>query len=165
MGPRYKYENGRFVVFRHREADEWTQFSSSDDRMKDAYFNLTIQFPATPDSENGTIKGNTVTWNFDAESLERYNAMDIGQNIIHASIPAGAIKTTIIPRLVTESGLDKEKEYRPLHKFSAYIPVVGKKYANSGYGDLTVFYDTKKIETPFSYKDLKIKNMIIDGNP
>ncbi|NIS08526.1 MAG: hypothetical protein GWO07_07155, partial [Candidatus Dadabacteria bacterium] len=33
MGPRYRYENGKFIIFRDREVEEWTQFSD-DKRMK-----------------------------------------------------------------------------------------------------------------------------------
>lgn len=162
MGPRYKYKDGRFIVFRNREVDEWAQFSS-DERMKDAYFNLSIQFPVKPESQNGTVKANTVSWKFDAEFLEKYKEMEIGQNIIEATIPAKTIKTDIRPRLVAESDKKKDKEYKPLRSFSANIPIVGKRYTNSGDTGLSIFFDVENIEIPFSYKNLKIKKMLIDG--
>ena len=161
MGPRYKYENGKFMVFRNREVDEWTQFSD-DERMKDAYFDLSIQFPQKPESVNGTVASNTVSWKFDAKFLKKYKKMEIGQNIIEASVPAGAIKTDISPRLVTVPDNYKKKEYKTLHRFSANIPIVGQKYSNSG-ASLSVFFNIENIEIPFSYKDLKITKMLIDG--
>ena len=162
MGPRYKYENGKFIVFRNREVDEWTQFSD-DDRMKNAYFKLTIELPQKPESKNGIVKGNTVSWSFDAEFLKKYKKMEIGQNIIEATIAETGIKTDIRPRLVVESDKKEDTEYKPLHSFSSYIPIIGKKYSNSGDATLAVFFDVENIEIPFSYKNLKIKKMLIDG--
>ena len=89
--------------------------------------------------------------------------MEIGQNVIKASIPADAIKTEIKPRLVIESEKDNDKTYKPIYSFSAYIPVVGEKYSNSGDANLSVFFDVEKIDVPFSYKNLKINKMLIDG--
>jgi len=162
MGPRYKYENGKFIVFRNREVDEWTQFSD-DDRMKDAYFNLTIELPQKPESKNGVVNGNTVSWKFDSDFLKKYKKMEIGQNIIEATIAETSIKTDIRPRLVVESDKKEDTEYKPLHSFSSYIPIVGKKYSNSGDATLAVFFDVDDIDIPFSYKDLKIIKMLIDG--
>lgn len=162
MGPRYKYENGKFIVFRDREVDEWAQFSD-DDRMKDAYFNLTIELPQKPESKNGVVNGNTVSWKFDSDFLKKYKKMEFGQNIIEATIPAKAIKTDIRPRLVVESDKKEVTEYKPLHSFSSYIPIVGKKYSNSGDATLAVFFNIENIEIPFSYKNLKITKMLIDG--
>lgn len=162
MGPRYKYENGKFIVFRNREVDQWTQFSD-DDRMKDAYFNLTIELPQKPESKNGVVNGNTVSWKFDSDFLKKYKKMEIGQNIIEATIAETSIKTDIRPRLVVESDKKEDTEYKPLHSFSSYIPIVGKKYSNSGDATLAVFFDVDDIDIPFSYKDLKIIKMLIDG--
>jgi hypothetical protein len=162
MGPRYKYENGKFIVFRNREVDEWTQFSD-DDRMKNAYFKLTIELPQKPESKNGIVKGNTVSWSFDAEFLKKYKKMEIGQNIIEATIAETGIKTDIRPRLVVESDKKEDTEYKPLHSFSSYIPIVGKKYSNSGDATLAVFFDVENIDVPFSYKDLKITKILVDG--
>ncbi len=169
MGPRYRYENGKFIIFRDREVEEWTQFSD-DKRMKDAYFNLTIVLPQKPLSTNGTVNGNTVSWNFDAEFLKKYKEMEIGQNIIKATLPAAAVKTDIRPRLISSSNTKtnlthkkKTTEHKPLESFSAYIPVVGNKYSNSTDAKLSVYFDVKNIDVPFSYKDLKVNKMLIEG--
>jgi len=162
MGPRYAYRDGRFVIFRLREKEEWDGADS--DMMKDAYLNLTIELPAEPTSSNGTVQGKTVSWNFDAEALKRFHKSGIGKKLIEASIPASAIQVDLKPRLVPEkkkTNLKDREEFNPLNNFSARFPIL--KDAQETRATLDVYFPIDELSLPISYKNLKIKSLVVEG--
>lgn len=164
MGPRYSYRGDLFLIFRNREREQWDGFFTSE-KMKDAYLNFTIELPAEPISSNGEVKGNVVTWKFNAEDLEKYRKMTMGENLIEVVIPASAIKTDIIPRLVEEKRKIKHKEeFKPLTFYSARFPIVSDTHDQRPVSaTIRVMLPVDKFSLPVSYKDLEIISLIAGG--
>lgn len=165
MGPRYRYEGDRFVIFRYREKEEWDGFQGMDGTEDKNYLNLTIELPAEPLSSNGTVSGRTVTWKFDEDDIKKYQEMKIGESLFEASIPASAIQVDLTPRLVQEKETqEKEEKFEPLESFDARFPILGD-YDDSKpvTASLSVKFANEELTLPVSYKDLEVLSLIVEG--
>ena len=165
MGPRYAYRDNRFVVFFNREKAEFDGMQAGE-TIKDAYLNLTIELPAEPSSSNGQVEGKTVSWKFDAEDMEKYQEMAMGENLIEASIPSSAIKVDLTPRLVVakeKKSLIKDGEFEPLGFFNARFPIIGDTANDQVKASLNVNFPVDEFSLPVTFKDLKVKSLVVEG--
>ena len=162
MGPRYAYRNGRFVIFRDREQEQWDGVTSDD--TKDDYLNLTLDLPAEPESSNGKVEGTTVHWAFNTGDLKKFQGLEMGDNLIQASIPAAAIKVDLKPRLVDEvRNSSKNREAGPLELFSARFPIMESVVNEPPKADLQVVFPIGDLTLPVSYRNLHVESMVVDG--
>jgi len=165
-GPRFRYENDRFVIFLNREKQKFDGQDDSD--MAKSYYNLTINLPAAPKSKTGTVKGKQIAWKFSAKDIATYKEAEIGRKMLEAGIPAAAIRTDIRPRLVSEDDSQVAsvglKADSPLSHFSASIPILGEsRRAEKENAQLVFFMPTEGLKLPVSYSGLEIAALVIDG--
>ncbi len=165
MGPRYAYRENRFVIFFNREKEEFDGMQAGE-AIKDAYLNLSIELPAEPSSSNGQVEGNVVSWKFNADDMKKYQEMTMGENLIEASIPGSEIKVDLKPRLVVakeKKTLNKDGEFEPLGLFNARFPIIGGNLNEQVLASLNVNFPVDKSKLPVTYKDLKIKSLVVEG--
>ncbi len=164
MGPRYAYRDNRFVIFFNREKEEFDGMQAGES-IKDAYLNLTIELSAEPSSSNGKVQGNTVSWKFGAEDMEKYQEMAMGENLIEASIPSSAIKVDLRPRLVIakeKKPLVKDGEFEPLGSFNARFPIIDGNFNDQVKASLNVNFPVGEFSLPITYKELKVTALVVD---
>ncbi|MCP4267692.1 MAG: hypothetical protein GY777_19355 [Candidatus Brocadiaceae bacterium] len=165
MGPRYAYRDNRFVVFLNREKSEFDGMQAGE-TIKDAWLNLTIELPSEPSSSNGVVQGKIVSWKFNADDMKKYQEMAIGENLIEASIPSSAINVDLTPRLVIakeKKKLAKDGEFEPLVLYNARFPILGDMANEVAKASLNINFPDDKFSLPITYKDLKIKSLVVEG--
>ncbi len=165
MGPHYAYRDNRFVIFFNREKEEFDGMQAGE-TIKDAYLNLTIELPAEPSSSNGQVQGKAVSWKFGADDIKKYQEMAMGENLIEASIPSSAIKVDLKPRLVVvkeKKNLIKDEKFEALGFFNARFPIIDGMANEQAKASLNVNFPVDKFSLPITYKDLKVKLLVVEG--
>ncbi len=163
MGPRFKYQDGRFFVFVNREKSQYDGMGGS--RQKEQfYYKLTVNLPEAPSCDgNGVVRGNSVTWEFDNEEMKVYRESKIGDQFLWASVDADAVKVDLSPRLFVkkEKRSKREKEVSYLEDFYCGINILKKN--NKLNSRFHGYVPIGELEVPFSYDGLMISSFIIDG--
>jgi len=171
IGPRYTFRGDRLVIFLDKEPSEYDGTSSEKMRGE---ARLTMKLPAPPESANGKVTGNEVTWTFSGEDMQRILKSDYGTEILRASIPASAIKLDLRPRLVSTLENPAEPDPRdmdeiweagdepPVPAFTARIPVLNADRDEYN-AKVSVLLPLKDIKLPMSYEGLTIKSFVVNG--
>ena len=164
MGPRFKYQDGKFFVFVNREKSQYDGMTIGGPIEEQFYYKLTVNLPAKPSCDgNGVVKGNSVTWEFGNEEMKAYRDSKIGDQFLWASIDADAVKVDLSPRLFVkkEKRSMREKEVSYIDDFYCGIDILKENdKLNSRFSG---YVPIGRLSVPFSYDELKISRFIIDG--
>ncbi len=163
MGPRFKYQDGKFFVFVNREKTKYDGMGIGGPEEQ-FYYKLTVNFPAKPSCDDkGKVKSKSVTWEFDNDEMKVYRDSQIGDQLLWASVDAETVKTDMSPRLFVkkEKRSMREKEVSYIDDFYCGIEIFkGSNKLNSRFQG---YVPTGDLALPFSYDKLKISRFIIDG--
>ncbi|MCP3874732.1 MAG: hypothetical protein GY699_16470 [Desulfobacteraceae bacterium] len=181
MMPRFTVKKGLFEMSLNRERETNEGFQIGDKEYDDLFYHLSITFPVPPTSIDGKVSGKTVRWEFDGTDIKTFKNMKIGTRIAHAQIPASRINVDIQPRFLGDparergfgkSGLTGGGSYADvssdaLSSYYANIHILGEHntFQDGLNGSMVVNFtlDTL-VAAPFSYTDLKLKSLVIDGS-
>ena len=162
MGPRFKYDDGRFYVFVDREKTEYDGMSA--DGIEDEfYYKLTVNLSEKPVCDSrGEVEGNSVSWEFGNEAMNVYRESEIGTRLLWASVDAGAVKTELTPKLyVKKEESRRKREVSYLKDFFCNIELLEEsKPFNASF---TGYVPTGDIALPFSYEHLEVVKLVVDG--
>jgi hypothetical protein len=165
MGPRFKYQDGKFVVFVNREKSEYDGMGggSTDEKF---YYKLTVNLPAKPDcDESGVVEGNSVSWEFNNEEMKVYNESKIGEQLLRASVDAEAVNVDLSPRLFVKKERRRsrmmEQEVSYIEDFYCDIDIL--KEDDKLNSRFYAYVPTGELAMPLSYDKLKISKFVIDG--
>jgi len=163
IGPRFKYQGGKFFVFVNREKSQYDGMTIGGPQ-KQFYYKLTVNLPAKPSCDgNGVVKGNSVTWEFGNEKMKVYRDSKIGAQLLWASVDADTVKVDLSPRLFVkkEKHSMREREVSYIENFSCDINILKENdKLNSRFSG---YVPIGELSVPFSYEGLKISRFIIDG--
>jgi len=163
IGPRFKYQDGKFFVFVNREKSQHDGMPIGGPEEQ-LYYKLTVNLPAKPSCDkNGAVKGNSVTWEFGNEEMKVYRDSKIGDQLLWASVDADAVKVDLKPKLFVkkEKRSMREREVSYIDSFSCNIDILKENdKLNSRFSG---YVPIGELSVPFSYEGLKISRFIIDG--
>jgi len=179
MIPRFTVRGDKFVMFLNRERGNNEGFRIEDKEFDELFYNLSVTFPSRATSAKGKVSGKTVSWKFNAGNLKNFKSLNIGEPILKAEIAASSISADIKPRQVGEpvrklgngtggltGGMNFAKaSAEPLISFDAKIPIFGEHHKSKDglNGTITVNFSVDSLPVPFSYKELKLTSLVIDG--
>lgn len=170
MMPRFSVRDDQLVVFLCHEMNPYHGFSSRDET--NSFYRLSIEFPAAPESDEGTVAGNRFEWSADHAELTEFQKSDIGTRFFECTVPAAAVNLELRPRLVEYKETSKklqgmESEPKLISSMSIGIPILQSNPTDreGKNATLDLFIPVDLSALPLSYENLVVEEMVIDGQP